>query len=133
MALRKPLPEVRFTMRGVPKSHSNQRVHWAVQAADKKAWKEQTWFMGQSARVLAGWIMADARFKDRRAVTITLYRTRLLDTDNAFSSIKAILDGCKGQLIVDDSPQWCELSVEQVKVAHKPEERVEVLVTEIET
>ena len=126
--LRKPYPSVRFELKGVPPSFSNLRLHWAKLSRLKDEWFGKAWYMGQSARILAGWIVADARFGDRRLVKITLHRQRLLDPDNLVSSIKPVLDGLKKNLIVDYSPQWCELAVDQVKVKTRLEERVEVVV-----
>jgi hypothetical protein len=49
-------------------------------------------------------------------VTITIYHKRFYDDDNAISGLKPILDSLVALgIIKDDSPEWIELHVVQVK------------------
>ena len=65
--------------------------------------------------------------KARASVCITSFRTRLLDIDNAFGGQKFLLDAIRmSRLIEDDSPDKIDLTVKQVKVKTKKEERTEI-------
>lgn len=129
-ALPKPAPEVTFNIQGVPPSWSNRRLHWARRNAEMAVWRESAYFGSAAARVLAHWICADKRFGDRRDVEVVLHRVRLLDIDNAYSSVKPIVDGLKGQLIADDSPEWIDLTVRQVKVSNYRQQKTVITVKE---
>lgn len=100
----------------------NNSLHWREKMAWTKAWKE-----------MVGWM---ARGKctepfERARVKIELRHTRLFDHDNAYGSVKSLVDGLKGIVIMDDAPDKIDLKVEQVKVAHYHEEKVVIHVEEI--
>lgn len=68
--------------------------------------------------------------KPRYRVEITLYRTRLIDADNAF--VKPLIDQLRyHQIIPNDDPQSIELVVRQNKVAKVKFEGTGVCVTKI--
>ena len=91
----------------------------------KDTWKQLAWRLGHSARNEAHWPPLERVEPTLRWVRFHLYRHRLLDADNAVASIKPILDGIKGVLIVDDSEKWMGwLGVEQHKVPLTAAERV---------
>lgn len=51
---------------------------------------------------------------------ITLAHSRLYDQDNAYGAVKPVVDALKEwKLIVDDKPEYLELTVEQEKCPHK--------------
>jgi hypothetical protein len=56
---------------------------------------------------------------------------RLLDHDNAYASVKPIVDGLQGALINSDAPDRCELLVTQERVKHYDEQATVVTVTRI--
>ncbi len=57
-------------------------------------------------------------------------RIRLLDPDNFAGSTKDLIDGLvKSGLVRDDSVEHIILETEQVKVAHKKEQRTEIVIT----
>lgn len=58
-------------------------------------------------------------------VHITLCHPRYYDLDNAYSSVKHVLDALKGILIVDDSPRYITLVVDQ-EIARIAMTRIEV-------
>jgi len=125
---------IAFTIRRAPPSWSNRRGHWSTEYKAKRDWRELAWFGAASARVLCSdlsmRLVPDARAApEKRAVTIIVHRCQLLDHDNLVASVKPILDGLKGQIIVDDSPRWLELSVRQVKAPRRALERTEIEVT----
>jgi len=66
---------------------------------------------------------------NRFMVTITSYRSRLLDKGNLYGGSKPILDALiHFGVIRDDSPKWCEEEVKQVKCARKDEKtEIEVI------
>ena len=52
----------------------------------------------------------------KRKVTIYMFRKRLLDKDNAYTSVKYVLDALTyWGLIIDDKDKYCDLTVEQAK------------------
>lgn len=65
---------------------------------------------------------------DGRAIVRFIgYRVRPLDPDNFAGSVKNLLDGLhKAQIISGDEYWRIKLETDQVKVAHKSEERTEV-------
>jgi Holliday junction resolvase RusA-like endonuclease len=63
-------------------------------------------------------------------VGFNLMRTRLLDPDNAFGSVKDLLDGLRrARLIPDDSSQVIRLAVSQTKVKTRKEEKTIISIT----
>jgi len=121
-----------FTMTRVPPSWPNRRFHWARLASQKKAWRGSAQILAQSARNEARWPLPVVwhLFATPR-VTILLRRVRLLDHDNAYASVKPIVDGLQGALIHSDAPDQCELLVTQERVKHYEEEATVVTVTRI--
>ena len=60
----------------------------------------------------------------RPRVSIILCRNKLLDRDNSWASVKAIVDGAsEAGLIPGDAEDQIELEVKQEKVAHRKEQR----------
>ena len=110
-----------FVCRALPHS-PNSRMHWAEKARWTKAWKEQV-----------GWRCIETNAHANRShteiparVTVVLYTCRPQDYDNSVASVKAIVDGLKGVVIADDSPEHIQLSVQTIKVNKKYDERVEI-------
>lgn len=67
--------------------------------------------------------------KDRAHVRITIRRRRLLDPDNAYASVKDLLDGIRDAgLILDDSEERITLEVNQEKAGKGEDEgtRIEI-------
>jgi len=59
-------------------------------------------------------------FTSKAKVKITLMHSRFYDKDNAYGACKVLVDAMKKQrMIVDDSAEWLELTVEQGKEPHK--------------
>lgn len=111
----------RFKCRRTPYS-ANVQFHWREQAAWAKAWKDMVNWEARGQRPVLP-------FKKAK-VTIFLYHVRLFDKDNAYFSVKHLVDGLKDIIIVDDSPHHIELVVEQVKVAHRVDEKVVIQIEE---
>lgn len=87
-------------------------------------WKQLVWTLAHSARNEVRWplpVRCDPPAP--RWVHFGLHRHRLLDQDNAWASIKPLLDalcwpgehpGGVGPLLVDDREAWCQVwAVEQ--------------------
>jgi hypothetical protein len=69
----------------------------------------------------------EARSLERPIVRIVFGRTRPLDRDNAWGSVKALVDGLRhAGLISGDSEEEIELSVDQFKVQHRSEEKTTI-------
>jgi hypothetical protein len=120
---------------GRPPSPNKRRAHFMAQHRDqagKGSWKERAWMLAQSARNEAGWdlpVRTDP--PTPRYLEIETYRKGLLDpADNSPFSLKAILDGLKGVLIVDDAAPRCVLlgPVQPHKVKTEAEERTVIRV-----
>lgn len=62
-------------------------------------------------------------------VRFIFYRQRLFDLDNAYASAKDLLDGLSSaNLIQGDAPTQIRLQVEQVKVAHRSEQKTVIVI-----
>lgn len=112
--------------RRVPHNMSNHAsMHWGEKAQWTKAWKEEVWaqFMMQRSKL---WKLP----LKKASIVITIYTTHLKDYDGAYTSVKNLLDALKVNggvgVIIDDSPKYINLLVNQVKVKHKIEEHVEI-------
>ena len=91
------------------------RMHWATRKKLLEAWSSDLWYsascLGRSA-TLSGW----ARSRARLTVNICLQHNRLFDKDNAYGSVKVVLDAMKSLgFIADDSPEFIDLEVTQEK------------------
>jgi len=96
----------RVVIPSVPPAWTNERGSYMALHVRKDQWKQLAWTLGHSARNEARWPPLERVEPTRRWVKFDLYRRRLLDADNATTSIKPCLDGLKGVLIVDDSARW---------------------------
>jgi hypothetical protein len=66
----------------------------------------------------------------RHHVRFTLHRCRLLDADNAVGSVKFVLDALVAEgLLPGDGPDQLTLAVEQVRVATRAAEGVQVVIS----
>lgn len=113
--------------RRIPFNTANRQMHWAIKAKWAKAWKEEVgWAFMQQRNKLCKLPLKFAH------ITINLYTTRLMDYDGAYTAIKPILDGLKVNggvgVIIDDSPKYIDLLVKQIKVAHREDEHVELII-----
>lgn len=108
--------------RAIPHS-ANARLHWSERARWNQAWKIQAGWAARIAR--AGYTVDLAAHAQ---VTVVLHSFQLLDDDNAHAAAKPVIDGLKGILIADDSPQCIELRVCCSPVKRRADERVEVSV-----
>jgi hypothetical protein len=119
---------VRVILVGVPWSGNTRkrRHHYALYRHDR-VWKEAT-FLSARNELIAH--RGESFPFDRAAVRITLFvksRSHVRDEDNAVASVKPILDGLTGVVIVDDNPDRITLSVATVVDRDRgPSVRVEV-------
>jgi hypothetical protein len=105
-----------LTLAGVPPSWQNWRGHWKKTWSMKKYWHGRAHLCAQDARNRMQWNLPAKG--ERAVVTIVLHRVKELDHDNAYSSVKPILDGLQEALIYSDAPSFCELTVRQERVKH---------------
>lgn len=100
-----------------PSLNETLRMHWAVRKKAKHSWAwDLQCAFPPSAR----------NAKERRRVSLTMHRSRLLDHDNAVGGAKDFMDAMKiAKLIKDDAPKWLDLHVGQQKCPRK-HERIEV-------
>jgi len=79
-------------------------------------------------RELRGYELLALKGKNKMAVDVTRYGSRLLDQDNFTGGLKPLVDSLKEKgLLVDDSPDWCELFIEQKKCKRGEEKTVVVI------
>ncbi len=81
--------------------------HWSVKNKDSKEWEELIW---AELNGKIPWA------KKKMAVKIRSVRKKLIDISNLWGGIKGLLDAIvRLGLIIDDSPQYLDLEVMQVK------------------
>lgn len=78
--------------------------HWAQKRKKLYEAKMMAWARTRHA----GW--KPVKGKARLTVTLVFSQNRRRDTDNLYSRVKGLVDGCK-DWIVDDSAEWLELHV----------------------
>lgn len=117
-----------FECRRTPHNMSNQRMHWVVKGKWGQAWKDEVlaavlnWRKGAAN---SGKWPFDKHQKAK--VMVKMSKVALFDTDGAYNAAKPVVDGLKlAEVIEDDSTRHIDLKVEQIKVDHKKEERVEI-------
>lgn len=103
--------------RAVPHS-PNKNVHWGFLMRWRKAWKDEVYYALKEI---------NAEMQKKPHITFELRTTHPQDYDNSIASIKPLLDGMKGVVIKDDSPEhiWTP-KVKTVKVNTKEEEGVTI-------
>jgi len=114
---------MRVVLKTVPRTANRLlRCHWGTRARENKRLRNHLVATAGHAR------FGDTVGKQR--VRITVHRRRLQDPDNAVASVKGLVDGLvRLGWLRDDSAEWCELEVKEVKAATKRDERtvIEVL------
>lgn len=116
-----------FKCRRIPYNQSNQRMHWAVKAQWTNAWKEEVfavWAHNRPKGIKLPFVYAQ--------ICVVLYCVTLMDYDGAYTAVKPLLDALKVKdgigVIIDDSPKYIDLQVQQKKVAHRNDEWVEITI-----
>ena len=95
----------------------NTPIHWTKRKKINDAFKE---FVCWNIKALAK--CRKAKFAK---IEIVIHKVALLDRDNAYTSVKAIVDGITlSGFIPDDSEEFIDLSVRQVKVSNFKDEQV---------
>jgi len=103
---------VRMVIPGVPASlNKTQRMHWARRRKMNMAW--MLLVRSQMPEfVLHPFVKVRCR--------ITLAHSRAFDTDNLYGACKPLIDALRHwKLIFDDTPEYLDLKVEQVKSTRK--------------
>jgi hypothetical protein len=102
----------------LPKTHNDRlRSHWRAQRRETKDW-------ALMVRAACG-LPQCGQVQGKCKVTITLYRKRLQDPDNAVASVKPVVDALvRNGWLVDDSPEYLDLKVVEMKAK---EPRTEIL------
>jgi hypothetical protein len=113
--------------RRIPQS-MNARLFWAQRHRWDKQWKECV-----EAGIWENKKKLGPMPYERARVLVTLYTMKLLDKDNAYASVKPIVDALKIYgVIVDDRMDCIDLTVEQQQVRHKVDEKVILEIERIE-
>jgi len=97
---------MRLILPDIPKSPNRKRgEHWSRTSRQAEYWK---------ALVRSAIDNSHKPCKARMAVTISQMRTRSLDKDNLYASVKNLVDALTHwKLIRDDSLKWIELECKQ--------------------
>src|SRR5665213_150669 len=108
--------------------NTNHRQHWAVRHRWNKLWQDSVQAgLWENKRRIGGVPYLKAR------VQITLHTMKLLDKDNAYASVKPIVDALKVYgVIVDDRLDCIDLTVSQEQVKHRADEKVILEIERIE-
>ncbi len=108
--------------RYVPYNTSNKKMHWAKKAKWKKAWEEEV-----------GWCIYENRKKlgklpyQKAHVTVVFTHIQLFDKDGSYTAAKPIIDGLtKNGVIIDDSPKYIDLHVEQRKAIKVSDQNTQI-------
>lgn len=119
---------VKGKCRRTPMNTANVPMHWTLKSAWKKAWEYEVWAGIQEHKKEFGKLPLN-----KPSIVIYLYSCREMDTDNKWSSVKPILDGLRyANVITDDKPEFTAyLNVQQIKVNHRSDERVEITIKTI--
>jgi hypothetical protein len=119
---------IKSKCRRTPMNTANVPMHWAVKSAWKKAWEQEVWACIMEHKKEFGKLPLI-----KPSIIIYLYSCRIMDADGKWSSVKPILDGLRyANVIEDDKPEFISyLNVEQIKVNHRSDERVEILIKTI--
>lgn len=114
--------------------HSPNRLnslHWGEKKRWKDAWEEEVGWAWIRDKMKYEHLLKDLPFK-KAQLEIFIFSIQAQDTDNAYASMKGIIDGLrKVKLITDDDPSHLRVKITQAKVAHKEGERVELTIKEI--
>ena len=101
-------------------------MHWATRLKWKNAWSEEV-----------GWQILNQlkereilkKKKGKKKVTITYFQNKLYDKDNLYGSAKGCIDALRyNGLIANDDPKSINLKLQQIKVAKRKEEHVEIII-----
>jgi hypothetical protein len=111
MSVTLPLP-------GIPPSANVLRRKYRDKFAYKKlrdGWQRTIWGMVQGRD--REWLLAMAKLNKRMSVDVTLMHGRFYDTDNAYGSVKPILDSLVNLgFLAGDSDEHIDLHVKQQKI-----------------
>ena len=81
----------------------------------RDAWQRTLWALLTTKD--KAWLLAMAQAKKKMRIEATLLHSRLYDQDNAYSSLKPILDSLtRLSYLAGDDPAHLELSVKQTKI-----------------
>ena len=95
------------TIPQIPKTNNaSLRSHWGARQRETTRWRR----LVRTCCGTPGYGMVQGR----QRVTITVHRGRRQDKDNAYGSVKPIVDGLKrAGWVVDDAPEWIDLRVQE--------------------
>jgi hypothetical protein len=94
-----------------PSLNVSRNLHWAA-----KARLRDDWILWVRAKLPPLYLKPIVKMRCK----ITLYHSRPYDKDNSYGAVKPLVDAIKHwKLIVDDSPEYLDLTVEQEKCSHK--------------
>jgi hypothetical protein len=84
------------------------RLHWAAKNRDLKSWK----LLVLSVAGQGPWSKIAHQGRKKVRLKITVYRWNVQDPDNAYGSVKNLVDALLSLgWMVDDRPKWLDLEV----------------------
>ena len=115
-----------FKCRATPHNMANRTMHWT----ERKKWTDE-WHAAVLAEIIDHKLKPLAPYK-KSQVIINFYRVSFMDRDGSYNSAKPVIDGLRySGIIFDDSEQYIDLSVKQIKVGHLCDEKTEIVVTKL--
>lgn len=113
---------LRVVIPGRPANLGNARMHWAEKARTVALERLAAQRIATSEAVVHAFPKASGR---RRVSVVLELAGQSMDTDNCYSAAKPYVDGLvDAALLIDDAPQWCELTVSQRKTRYRNTQQV---------
>ena len=104
----------------------NSKMHWAKKHEWDNAWKAQVFWLIREK----GWIVRQMEYA---RIEIELKSVQPQDKDNAYGSVKPLVDATKGFVIEDDNQDQLDLIVRSVRVNRRSDEGVKIRITELDS
>lgn len=103
-------------------------MHWAEKAQWKKSWEEEVFYAWQSVKQEYRDILDRLPYK-RSIINIYVFSIKSQDEDNAYGSMKGIIDGVvKVRIIEDDTIDVLKTNIIHVPVRTRDAEHIELTI-----
>ena len=116
------MPNKRVILKIIPKTQNQLLgMHW------RSRMRERDRLHAAIDKAMGPYRFGDTQGKQR--VRIVMHRIRLQDPDNKVASVKYLIDALRRLgWLVDDTPEFLELEVEEYRAGHKANVRTEITI-----